>query len=804
MESPRKNANEIISEIVPLISSIERRLKPAKISTDEPRHLTNEEIVDIVSSIPHINSSNKFISKFARNELIKVEKSKLRQIKLGARAIPEFKKVYISKFELSKIEPGSGVGITAAEATSAPASQQTFNSFHSAGSSKNMISGIDGFMETLEVRNRKRPLMAVFFNDHPTVDDILITKNKNIRNITVADCVFDQRVEAEEVFFPNKVKDDWYDLFRLIMGPLPQSAWFLRLYLDLDILFKNRIRPQKVSEVLSAEGVVKCVYSPIVKYEDRQVIIMDVYIHNKSAIIQDTEFKKSNISERDAEFFYFNNILLKTLDVLKIQGLNRIRNTDPIIVPVGLSLYAEFPISQYQKYQGYSLIQLNWTYMNSNLIKLEDVIRLLNTAGVTDIQLIEDSPLKADFDDLDLLVKIPPEPSLYPKKGTDAYRTYGPYSVITLVKFYIEEDKKEIREYRRAQKKLKQEEMGKSNKGSPEVRRKTILEVNKIPIYRNPSPIYRASNMIYMETSGSDFSNLFKMSDVDHTRSYTNNMYELLKYFGIEVVRNYFVRELLLLVKNSDSYIDPRHATVIADWVTAFGFITPLTSNGMAKHKMGSLANAAFRGPMEAVKNESLFNKIDTLENVSSSIALGKKITLGTGLPEIKIDQKKIDQILARRPKEEKKKFSSSATTKLIEMLEMGDTSKTIRSGNMIGLENDPVDIQSKFEPVNIPIVEDISDVIESNQLFPDIITPQRLLPIVSKELKRAIRDTSICETPQLPTFSTLQSVKIESSTEPLPLAPIIIPENMKMFQAIEKPPEVTALFQVSSLDDLF
>ena len=799
--SDYKAIKEVIDETNKLIKNINQITKVLP-AVSPPRYLTNNEINDITSGIKYIPAANKDISVYNRKSIIKTEKTKLREIQIVPEEIPEFKRLYLMKFNLGSSEPGTAVGMTAAEAISAPVSQQTFDSFHQAGSSKNMIGGIDGFMETIQVTYRKNPYMVVYFKSRPTVDDILIKHTSTLLTVTVNDCVTDYKIEARNMLFPEGVLDTWYSTYEMIYPlSIPKSSYVMRLYLNLDVMFKHRVRVQQLINTLEEENIVKCFHSPIIKYPlgsdsggpvDAWGIMLDIYVENINAITEDKEFKKSKVSDLEAPFFYFQNILINKLSSLKISGLNKIRDVEPIIKPIANSLYSEYPLIRFTKKESdknFNLIKLNRVFMNYNGITIGDVIRLLNAAGVTNVQDIRKTNLSQEFDDLDLLVEVPLKPDDYP--------TDRKYDASHLVKFKIENDRKNIKDYRTAQKTLRSSKMAELNIASKEAKREIIIEANNIKIYKNPSLIYNESNLIYAETTGSDFGNLLKLDEVDITRSYTNNMYDIFHYFGIEAVRTYITRDLLLLIKLSDSYIDPRHAGLLSSWMTQFGIITPLTAKGLQKHNLGAIASASYRAPMISVKKDTLHSNIDYLKNTSGSIALGKMSRLGTGLPEILPDYSKIKRLLADKRKLEGKKLSGGTISDLIKLLEQGEPESTFDQTESNTTEIPVLQFTVETGVINIVEVTGISQ--------PDYSNPLNLFPVISPELKLANENNVECESPSVPSIISIGTTRNEHQVESLPVIEVRIPEGLKEASSIEeKPPEVERIDTISSLDDLF
>jgi hypothetical protein len=777
---------EEIQEIEVLSSQIKTKLKIIP-QAKPPRLLTNKEIEYIVNDIPIIISADPKHGELIRKNLIRNEKTKLRMIEVTPDGIEDFKDAYISKIHLSQIDPGSAIGLTAAEAIAQPLSQQTFNSFHLAGTSKNIMSGIVGFMEIFEIRSRKKPYMALFFKkdkdgNRPTLNEIITMRAEKITTTSVKDCVYQSFIEAEVNLFPNKQRPSWYLLFNMTVNknmPNLDSPWILRLILDLDRMYRFKVRPSQIAAVLIKEDIVKCAYSPLIKYDDRNAVIMDIFVTNVQKL-KDKASDKSVLNDSDRIYAYLQNILTNKLDLFKIKGLNNIADIEPIIKNIPFSLYAEFAAATYfNNYTDFNFIKLNWVYMLNNNIDMDDIIRLLRTCGCEKVIEVAKQETLSKFDDLDLLVKIPKVPEGY---------TESPKSILKIISFLVKKDKDGIAEYRNTKKKEKNELLQQALKITDEDEKKRlIIAANNIKIYRNPSTIYNDSNLIYAETSGSDFGNVFRLNDIDYTKSYTNNFNDLLNYFGIEVVRTFVITNLLDLIRAADSYIDPRHAVLIGDWMTMFGVITPFSVKGMRKHKMGAMAESIYRGPLDAMKKESIFNRIDTLDNVISSIGLGRKPVIGTGMVTILPDLNKIKQKI-NNTKKGKTKLSSGTMSEIIKNLENINIDERSDNSNLLSIP------ALELSPVDIPIVQS-TGLIELTEQFPlKLWTPAELFPVRSDELKSALSTSEQCESPEVQVTNRKIIEKIDKNIESFTISPVGIPENIKMnTQVQEKPPEISA-----------
>jgi len=70
----------------------------------------------------------------------------------------------------------------------------------------------------------------------------------------------------------------------------------------------------------------------------------------------------------------------------------------------------------------------------------------------------------------------------------------------------------------------------------------------------------------------------------------------------------------------------------MADYQTSMGVILPITANGAARQNTGPLQKASFAKPMEAIEEAAFFGRKEAIMSVATSLFVGKKIRIGTGI----------------------------------------------------------------------------------------------------------------------------------------------------------------------------
>ena len=143
------------------------------------------------------------------------------------------------------------------------------------------------------------------------------------------------------------------------------------------------------------------------------------------------------------------------------------------------------------------------------------------------------------------------------------------------------------------------------------------------------------NNEIILLASGSNLKDVYKIQEVDFTRTITNNIFEVAKNLGIEAARQTIIAEASKVIQEQGLDIDIRHIMFISDLMTAKGEIKGITRSGITEEKESVLARASFETPIRHLINASLIGEVDMLTSVVENVMINQPIPLGTGLPSL-------------------------------------------------------------------------------------------------------------------------------------------------------------------------
>lgn len=142
----------------------------------------------------------------------------------------------------------------------------------------------------------------------------------------------------------------------------------------------------------------------------------------------------------------------------------------------------------------------------------------------------------------------------------------------------------------------------------------------------------------YIATEGSNLREVFKVPQVDSSRTTTNDIMEITEVLGVEAGRNGIIAEILKVLDAQDLKVDLRHIMLIADTMTVKGKIKSIGRHGLAGEKASVLARAAFEETAKHLLNACVHGESDKLRGIAENIIIGQTIPCGTG--KVKLEMK--------------------------------------------------------------------------------------------------------------------------------------------------------------------
>ena len=163
--------------------------------------------------------------------------------------------------------------------------------------------------------------------------------------------------------------------------------------------------------------------------------------------------------------------------------------------------------------------------------------------------------------------------------------------------------------------------------------------------FKNNSDITQNSGT-QITTEGENMIDIRNIKYIDFTKTYTNVINQMYNIFGIEVARKCIIYEIQTTLAFNGLEINDCHLELLADFMTNNGVLTSINRHGINKLDTEPLSRASFEESLEQLVKASVFTERDNIKSVSSNIIVGNLIQMGTGICDLKIDIKALQETL--------------------------------------------------------------------------------------------------------------------------------------------------------------
>ena len=281
------------------------------------RKLTINEIDNILEKVYTPNPLIYYkISENTNNILKQQTREQLKEIKIYPKIIPKLIENLQKYHETTKISTGECVGVLMAQSIGENSTQQTLNTFHSAGIAiKTVITGVPKLCELLNAtHNPKSEMCNIFINndnnqsisklrDYIKYNLVSIKLNKLIKSIT---------------FHKTLQNKSWYTLFKLLYPDKFETySACISIKLNKDILFSFSLSLNIIANKINqAYCDINAIYSPL------NLATIDIFIDDSEITIPESGI----INEKDKMMIYMKDIVYPKLQQLYICGISNIFN----------------------------------------------------------------------------------------------------------------------------------------------------------------------------------------------------------------------------------------------------------------------------------------------------------------------------------------------------------------------------------------------------------------------------------------------------------------------------------------------
>jgi len=133
-----------------------------------------------------------------------------------------------------------------------------------------------------------------------------------------------------------------------------------------------------------------------------------------------------------------------------------------------------------------------------------------------------------------------------------------------------------------------------------------------------------------LQIAGINFIEMWKLENVDHSRLMSNDIWAVRCSYGVEAARNTIVNQIRSVFGVYGIEVDPRHLSLIADYMTFGGDYTPMNRTGM-RETSSPFLQMSFETTAQFLTQAALTGGSDYMNSPSANIVAGRPIRHGTG-----------------------------------------------------------------------------------------------------------------------------------------------------------------------------
>jgi DNA-directed RNA polymerase I subunit RPA1 len=135
-----------------------------------------------------------------------------------------------------------------------------------------------------------------------------------------------------------------------------------------------------------------------------------------------------------------------------------------------------------------------------------------------------------------------------------------------------------------------------------------------------------------LQTAGCNFKEIWRLGEdvVDHNKLVSNNIWGIRSAYGVEAARMSIADQIRGVFAVYGIAVDPRHLSLIADYMTYDGEFRPMSRIGMADIS-SSLLQMSFESTSVFMVDAAMHKRNDPMMSPSANIVLGHPIRHGTG-----------------------------------------------------------------------------------------------------------------------------------------------------------------------------
>jgi DNA-directed RNA polymerase II subunit RPB1 len=145
-----------------------------------------------------------------------------------------------------------------------------------------------------------------------------------------------------------------------------------------------------------------------------------------------------------------------------------------------------------------------------------------------------------------------------------------------------------------------------------------------------------------LDTKGSNLIDVLALDYINTQRTYSNDIREMYRTFGIEAARMSIMNELSEVLAHDSTYINYHHLALLCDRMTYSANMISIFRNGINNDNIGPIAKASFEETPEMFLRAARHGELDIMRGVSANVMCGQEGYFGTNSFQLYGDLKKM------------------------------------------------------------------------------------------------------------------------------------------------------------------
>lgn len=157
---------------------------------------------------------------------------------------------------------------------------------------------------------------------------------------------------------------------------------------------------------------------------------------------------------------------------------------------------------------------------------------------------------------------------------------------------------------------------------------------------------YQTGEEWVLDTDGVNLQACMSHIAVDHARTLSNDVCEIMEVLGIEAARACLLAEIHNIISFDGAYVNHRHLAILADSMTYRGHLMAIARTGINRVDTGPLMQCSFEETTDILLGAAMAGMRDPLSGVSDNIMLGQIAPIGTGSFSLMLNEAMLKEVV--------------------------------------------------------------------------------------------------------------------------------------------------------------